>query len=94
MKGIQRGKLFELGELVITSGAARKLADDEVRGALGRHARGDWGDVCGDDRQANDDALKARERLLSVYRDRAGTKYYIITEWDRSLTTILLAEEY
>lgn len=93
MKG-SNTKLFDLGQLVITSGAAVELDDEEVRTSLSRHTRGDWGDVRDEDRRANDDALTGHERLLSVYHNKTGIKYYIITEWDRSLTTILLADEY
>lgn len=55
---------------------------------------GDWGDLCEEDRQANEDALNRDLRLLSSYSDRNGTKFWIITEADRSLTTILLPEDY
>lgn len=55
---------------------------------------GDWGDLCEEDRQANEDALNRDLRLLSAYSDRNGAKFWIITEADRSLTTILLPEDY
>ncbi len=87
-------KVVELGQLVATPGALEKVPPDEMLVALGRHARGDWGDLCGEDRRLNDAALKNGERLLSSYRTRAGTKFWIITEWDRSVTTVLLPEEY
>ena len=62
--------------------------------ALDRHRRGDWGDVGKEDWQANERALKHGERLLSVYHAADGTKFYVISEWDRSATTVLLPEDY
>lgn len=58
-----------------------------------RHRQGDWGDLCDFDRKANDDALKHGDRILSAYTI-VGTKIWIITEWDRSITTVLFPEEY
>jgi hypothetical protein len=70
------------------------LDPDSVQKALRRHACGDWGDLSAEDRQEND--LSAREgfRLLSAYTDSTGTKFWIITEADRSATTVLLPEDY
>ena len=85
---------FALGRTVITPGALAELTHDEVIGALTRHVRGDWGDVCPEDRKANEDSLKHGSRLLSSYRSAAGQKFWIITEADRSVTTVLLPEEY
>jgi hypothetical protein len=61
---------------------------------LERHLRGDWGLVSAGDAQANDDALRDGDRLLSAYATRLGTRLWVITEYDRSVTTILLPEEY
>lgn len=61
---------------------------------MARHGAGDWGDLCEEDRQANERALEHGGRLVSVYRDREDTKIYIITEHDRSVTTVLLPEDY
>jgi hypothetical protein len=85
---------FPLGQLVATSNAAARLPPAEVASALGRHQSGDWGDLDGEDKQANEDALRNEGRLLSAYHAADGTKFYIITEWDRSLTTVLLPEDY
>ena len=85
---------FALGRTVITRGALDALAQDDVLSGLSRHARGDWGDVCSEDREANDAALSCGARLLSAYRTPDGTKFWIITEADRSATTVLLPEEY
>ena len=66
----------------------------EIQIALDRHRRHDWGDVCEEDRKRNDQALKTGERLLSVYKSGVGTKFWIITERDRSVTTVLLPSDY
>ena len=89
-----RAVRFALGRTVITRGALADLSNDDVQNALARHARNDWGEVCDDDKQANDDALTCGTRLLSAYHTAAGKKFWIITEADRSATTVLLPEEY
>ena len=86
--------LFPLGQQVATPTALRQLSEDDVIGALTRHARGDWGDVDNHDRRANDHALIEDSRLFSVYHSARGVKFWIITESDRSVTTILLPEDY
>jgi len=85
---------FELGQTVITPNALGTLHPGDVLTALGRHATGDWGEVCEEDRQENEFSLTRYLRLLSVYHDRGGTKFWIITEADRSATTVLLPEDY
>ncbi len=85
---------FNLGQLMMTQGAEMTLDWEDMFGALNRHVTGDWGDVCIEDWQANDDAVKFGGRILSAYLDRSQTKLWIITEADRSLTTILLPAEY
>ena len=85
---------FALGRIVMTSGVHRAVAADETLTALLRHAEGDWGDVCDEDRRANEEALVRGYRLFSVYYASDNTKFWIITEHDRSYTTILLPEEY
>lgn len=85
---------FSLGRLVATPTALAVVAHDEILIALGRHVRGDWGDVDPEDRGLNDRALVDESRLLSVYHARSGAKFWIITEWDRSVTTVLLPEDY
>lgn len=91
-------QLFSLGRIVVTDGVMRlgitQTAKDEGFAFLGRHARGDWGDVDAEDRKTNDDAVKYGARILSVYTTKSGTKIWIITEADRSATTILLPDEY
>jgi hypothetical protein len=85
---------FSLGQIVITRGARAAIPNEEVLAALKRHAAGDWGELDSEDREANEQALRDGSRLLSVYRSATGVKFYVITEHDRSLTTILLPEEY
>lgn len=87
---------FRPGQVVATPGALAALGenDSDCSEYLGRHLRGDWGDLCDDDKQANDEALKEGLRLLSAYRLRDGTKIWIITEADRSVTTALLPDDY
>ena len=85
---------FPLGQTVVTSTALAVLSALDIAGALDRHRRGDWGEVSKDDAQTNERALKHGERLLSVYHLAEGTKFWVVTEWDRSLTTVLLPEDY
>lgn len=89
-----RGVLFPLGQMVMTPGARDSIPPSEMMQALRRHARGDWGDLCHEDRQANNSSLMDGSRLVSAYHSQAGKKFWIITEADRSLTTVLLPEEY
>ena len=87
---------FELGQLVATPGALAALAEsgESPGGFLTRHAAGDWGDLSEEDRKENEFSLAHGFRLLSSYKLRNGTKLWIITEADRSATTLLLPEEY
>jgi hypothetical protein len=85
---------FPLGSLYVTAAVDRELDPADIAQALERHARRDWGDVCEEDRQENDVSLAHGERLLSVYHDRKGVKFWIITERDRSVTTVLLPDDY
>jgi hypothetical protein len=85
---------LDLGRTVITPNAMDKLNGSDAWAGLARHSHGDWGDVCRADWRANDWSLENGERILSSYKDRNGTKFWIITERDRSATTILLPEDY
>jgi len=85
---------FPLGQLVITRGALGRIPARDVLLALGRHARGDWGDLDDEDWRENERSLVAGCRLLSTFRSSSGDKFWIITEWNRSYTTVLLPEEY
>lgn len=85
---------FSLGKVVATPGAIAAVAHYEILRALGRHERGDWGVMQREDWDANERALADEGRLLSVYFTAARVKFYVITEWDRSVTTVLLPSEY
>ncbi|MEM4381636.1 MAG: hypothetical protein QXX19_05345 [Candidatus Caldarchaeum sp.] len=87
---------FSLGRIVATPGALRALdeAGQNLAEFLARHQRGDWGEVCPEDKEENELSLRHGLRLLSVYRTCKGVKLWVITEADRSATTILLPEEY
>lgn len=85
---------FELGQLVATPNALANVSHEEIQASLSRHVRGDWGDCCTEDSAANDAALREGSRLFSVYHTANQTKFWIITEWDRSVTTVLLPEDY
>ncbi len=84
---------FPLGEVVITANAAQHLDMIAVHEALRRHAAGDWGDICPEDASENELSLKEGFRLFSVYGTGAR-RFWIITEADRSVTTVLLPEDY
>ena len=85
---------FPLGQTVATPNALEHLSQVDVVLGLARHQAGDWGELCEEDRNHNDQALAEGSRLLSVYHTSHGVKFWIITEWDRSVTTVLLPEDY
>lgn len=87
---------IRLGQLYTTPRAlqAAATAGDSLLPLVIRHAAGDWGEVCPEDWRANDRARVEDTRLLSAYRLRDGTEVWIITEADRSSTTVLLPDEY
>lgn len=78
----------------ITSNAMTKVSKTDAMTALRRHFVGDWGEVDEEDWKANDQALKDGSRILSAFTTEGGTKFWVITEADRSTTTILLPEDY
>lgn len=93
---------FTLGEVVITPAAQAVCPPDRVVELLQRHLRGDWGCLSADDREANTAAVDAGERLLSAYpidparpsKGHGANTLWVITEADRSVTTILLPQDY
>lgn len=87
--------LFPLGKLYITPGAlaACKIAATPPPAVLTRHATGDWSEMSEEDQHANQRAIEEGSRILSAYQV-GGRRFFVITEADRSSTTILLAEEY
>lgn len=90
-----------LGQVYMTPGAMNAVEETGmpppllIHGMLVMHAGGHWGKVDAEDAKANDDALMNRGRILSAYDlPVTGTRVWVITEWDRSVTTILLPSEY
>ena len=93
-------KNFKLGQVVATSGVYEMVNEDTkfaefVTKSFERHCNGDWGDLDNEDKRANDFALRnGDDRLFSKYNFNGEVSIYIITEWDRSATTILFPSEY
>jgi hypothetical protein len=85
---------FPLGEIVITLGAATRVERNALKSALHRHLCGDWGELDLEDWRLNDERMQSGGTIISIYKDSRGVKFYIITEADRSVTTILLPAEY
>ena len=91
---------FNIGRVVITSGVDALMDEDDkfmdfVGDSFCRHCKCDWGDLCEEDKEMNENALKnGDDRLFSKYNYDGDTSIYIITEWDGSVTTILFPEEY
>lgn len=92
-------KLFKTGQIVSTRGVFEKMQEyphfaQFVNESLRRHMIGDWGDLGKEDKQENELSLKEGYRLLSAYEGKGLPKIWIITEADRSATTILFPDEY
>lgn len=90
---------FALGQLVMTRGVNDLVAEDAgfskfCLASIGRHAAGDWGNLDDEDKKENDFSVNKRLRLLSAYKRKGLPKIWIITEADRSATTILFPEDY
>ena len=87
---------FDLGRIVATPGAleALELSGESPATFLARHVVGDWGDLDEDDRAENELSIREGFRILSAFKLGDGTKIWIITEADRSSTTVLLPSEY
>ena len=88
---------FPPGEVVVTGGVDELIRQGRLNPNehLRRHLSGDWGDLDESDRRQNDAALQSGEdRLFSSYQVDPDLKLWIITEWDRSVTTLLLPDEY
>jgi|SRR5690606_41964899 len=88
--------LFPAGDIVMTQGVSALIQRGEVNPSpyLQRHLAGDWGDLCDEDRRTNDDALEQGDRLFSSYQVTPALTIWIITDWHRSVTTLLLPDEY
>ena len=87
-------KLFDLGNVYQTPGVLDAIPTEDVMHALVRHQTGDWGDLSHADKRENEYSLGFPLRLLSAYRAQTGEKFWVITEADRSATTVLLPSEY
>lgn len=91
---------FRLGSVVATIGVDQKVNEDPefknfISESLRRYINRDWGDTCKEDREWNNAALRNGERILAVYiYPKTKQQIWIITEWDRSVTTVLFPEEY
>ena len=83
-----------LGRVLATANALNSIPQEEMLSALSRHERGDWGELDPHDVEENRQALLRGGRLFSSYRSERGVTFWIITEHDRSVTTILLPEDY
>jgi hypothetical protein len=88
--------LFALGHVVATPGAliAMTELDFSPLDLIHRHVTGDWGDLCAEDQRQNRLAIRSGLRIFSSYKISATTKIWIITEADRSSTTLLMPDEY
>jgi hypothetical protein len=87
---------LRLGRLLVTPGALAAITEsgESPWQFLVRHMTGDWGDLDDEDKRRNDEAVKAGSRILSAYATAKGQRLWVITEADRSATTLLLPEEY
>jgi hypothetical protein len=96
MDSLPTTPLFSPGRIVATPGALALLeqANKSPSEFLSRHSRGDWGELCQDDKTENELSLKHGFRLLSSYPVTDSDTLWIITEADRSVTTLLLPSEY
>ena len=86
--------LFQLGQVVATPGVLQVVSRCEIQEFLYRHSHGDWGMVCPEDAEENEFALVNGFRIFSVYWSSMDIEVWVITEADRSCTTVLLPEEY
>lgn len=94
-----KNKYFEVGQEVMTCGINNMLAKSqkfckEILDCMGKYKNKDWGDLEQEDKEMNDKAIESgTDRIFAAYNTSEG-RIYIITEWDRSVTTILFANEY
>lgn len=94
------GKKFDLGQVVVSKGVDEKMKEDRsfhifVQVSIGKYIHRDWGQTCDEDAKANNRAIQNGERIRAVYKQpKTDTTIRIITEADRSVTTILFPDEY
>lgn len=86
--------VFRLGRIVVTPNALQSITNEDILNAIQRHQAGDWGSLDSEDHNSNDRAVVSGGRIFSAYHAENGTKFWIITEADRSVTTVLLPEDY
>jgi len=86
--------VFRLGRIVATPNALQSITQDDILKGIQRHQAGDWGELEAGDRESNDQALSQGGRIVSAYNAVNGTRFWIITEADRSVTTVMLPEDY
>lgn len=91
---IETSGRFQPGRLVATQGVLEAVPLEELLTAYSRHLCQDWGLVCEEDWRSNDRAVKYGARIISAYRSSTDVRFWIITEADRSCTTLLLPSEY
>ena len=85
---------FDIGRVVATHGVIERVEESDLFDSFLRHIGGDWGELGDQDYQANDLACEVGGRIMSRYSDRNNVSFWIITEADRSATTLLLPNEY
>jgi hypothetical protein len=86
--------VLRLGRIVSTPNALQSLTDEDILTGIQRHQAGDWGDLTDEDQASNDRALTEGTRIISAYNASNGTRFWVVTEADRSVTTVLLPEDY
>jgi hypothetical protein len=89
----QSAPLFKLGVITATAAVSESLSHEKILGLVRQHVTGDFGCICNEDIDSNHAAIKHGDRVLSSYMVN-GEKLYVITEHDRSVTTVLFADEY
>jgi hypothetical protein len=90
---------FDLGRVLCTNGIHNFIEENDsndlyIAKCLDRYINCDWGEMCDEDKEMNDDALTSGGRIFASYEKDGMPKIWIITEWDRSATTILFPSEY
>jgi hypothetical protein len=85
---------FDPGQIETTPNAITIIPHDEIQAALSRHMSGDWGTLDNEDRASNERGLANGGRLFSEYHSKEGIKFWIITDADRAMTTVLLPKDY
>lgn len=86
--------LFRLGRIITTPTALANLTQVDISTAIQRHQAGDWGDVDPHQREENELSLKEGLRLFSIYHSERRLRFWVMTEADRSVTTVLLPQDY